>query len=89
MTYEPIETPETLEETLTTMVRHLVSTTCEIKIAHTPTTMLIEITPHLKDAGKLVGTKGNVINGIRNYAKAAGARYKQHVIINLDIPDKP
>jgi len=71
---------------VTTVVEPLVEykDDLEILISETPEeSILIEISVHEDDAGKIIGRQGRVIKAIRTLARAAASRTNTHVEVEL------
>jgi len=67
------------------LVKALVDKPEEVAISETQTesVIVIEIRVAAEDAGKVIGREGRIINAMRTLAKAAGAKEKKRITVEV------
>ena len=49
-----------------------------------PKEVRVDVRVAQSDAGKVIGRQGRIANALRTVARAAGARYNQKVVVEID-----
>jgi uncharacterized protein len=75
----------TVKELIEAIVKALVDKPEEVKVAQTDgeSVTILEIRVATEDVGKVIGRDGRIANAIRTVAKAAGAKMKKRVTVEI------
>ena len=75
-----------IETLIKTMVTSIVDDEESVSVAETETDKegrLFEVKVGKDDVGKVIGKQGRIANAIRTVAKAAGAKNKERIMVNV------
>ena len=74
-----------MKELIEYIVRALVDKPDEINVQETDgeTVTILEVSVASEDVGKVIGKEGRIANAIRTVAKAAGAKQKKRVTVEI------
>ena len=75
-----------VETLIKTMVTSIVDDEESVSVAEAETDkegILFEVRVGKDDVGKVIGKQGRIANAIRTVAKAAGAKNKQRIMVNV------
>tara|TARA_Y100000310_G_C20460146_1_gene704949 strand:+ start:432 stop:686 length:255 start_codon:yes stop_codon:yes gene_type:complete len=75
-----------VETLIKTMVTSIVDDEESVSVAEAETDkegILFEVKVGKDDVGKVIGKQGRIANAIRTVAKAAGAKNKQRIMVNV------
>ena len=74
-----------MKELVEYLVKALVDKPDEVKIGQTEgeSVTILEIRVASEDAGKVIGKEGRIVNAIRTIVKAAGAKNKKRVSVEI------
>jgi uncharacterized protein len=79
-----------MKELVEYLVKALVDKPDEVKISQTEgeSATILEIRVASDDAGKVIGKEGRIANAIRTIVKAAGAKDKKRITVEIMTEDK-
>ena len=75
-----------IESLIKTMVTSIVDDEASVSVAEAETDKegrLFEVKVGKDDVGKVIGKQGRIANAIRTVAKAAGAKAKERIMVNV------
>lgn len=74
-----------VSDVLAVMIESIVDDPSAVSISEVPSSkgVLFEVRVGREDVGKIIGKQGRIANAVRTIAKAAGAKSKQRVMVNV------